>query len=141
MTTPIGSASGLFDGSWRTRYYSIATSSSSGTVACSVVVPTRCRYLGGWLVTNNLQASKVGDSFDVVSITAATSVTSGQVSTISSGVVITTSTGTFPVAFGGAANTAPTGASSALTLNAGDQICIQGSTGFGSFVTHIVREF
>jgi len=81
------------------------------------------------------------EGFDVMSITGATSLTSGIVSVISSGVVVSSSTGAFATPFSGVSFTSPTGLSSALLLNPGDLIVTPGSTLVGGFITHIVGEF
>ncbi len=123
----------------KNRYYSVATTSTSGAPISQVVVASRCKYLGGWFINNNLQASKANDSFDVVTITAATSLTSGLVTPVSSGVTITTSTGTLGTAFGGQGGTP--GATTATYLNPGDSIVTLGSTCFAGWFTHVVGEF
>ncbi len=123
----------------KNRYYSVATTSTSGAPISQVVVASRCKYLGGWFINNNLQASKANDSFDVVSITAATSLTSGLVGIISSGVTVTTSTGTLGTGFAGAGNSSA--GTAAVYLNPGDAIVTLGSTCFAGWFTHIVGEF
>ncbi len=123
---------------FKNKYYSVATTSTSGAPISQVVVAARCKYLGGYFIQNNLQASKANDSFDVVSITQATSVSSGLVSIITSGQVITTSTGTLAQPFG--PNFSALSTASAY-LNAGDVIVTLGSTQFAGWFTHIVQEF
>lgn len=123
---------------FKNKYYSVATTSTSGAPISTVVVAARCKYVGGYFINNNLQASKTNDSFDVLSVTQATSVSSGLVSTVTSGVTITTSTGTLAIQFGPFASGTTTGAQ---YLNAGDLLVTVGSTCFGGWVTHIVQEF
>ncbi len=123
---------------FKNKYYSVATSSTSGAPISTVVVAARCKYMGGYFVPNNLQASKANDSFDVVSVTQATSLTSGLVSILTSGVTVTTSTGTLSAPFGPFVSGGTTAAS---YLNAGDLIVTLGSTCFAGWFTHIVQEF
>ena len=127
------------------RYYNTATTSSSGAPVSTVVVASKCKWIGGYLVTNQLQASKTNDSFDVVSITQATSLVAGATLVLSSGVAICTSTGTFACAFGGVPTVPPSTSSlpstpAAVYLNPGDLLVTLGSTSFGGFVTHVVQE-
>ena len=128
------------------RYYNTATTSSCGAPTSTVVVASICKWIGGYFVPNQLQASKANDSFDVVTITQATSVVAGATLVLSSGVGVTTSTGTFAIAFGGVPSVPPSTASlpstpAAVYLQPGDSILTLGSTGFGGFVTHVVQEF
>ncbi len=123
---------------FKTKYYSVATTSTSGAPISQVVVAARCKYLGGYFINNNLQASKANDSFDVVTITQATSVSSGLVSAVTSGLTITTSTGTLSMPFGPNFTALST---ASVFLNAGDVIVTLGSTCFAGWFTHIVQEF
>ncbi len=124
---------------FKNRYYSVATTSTSGTPASTVVVVARCKYVGGYYVPNQIAGTSTNATgFDVLTITQATSVSSGLVSVISSGVAVTTSTGTLAIPFGPNFATANT---SNIYLNAGDIITTIASTGVGGFITHIVQEF
>ena len=126
---------------FRNRYYSVATTSTSGTPASTIVVVTRCKYLGGWYVPNQIAGTGTNvTGFDVLSCTQATSVSSGLISVLSSGVAVTTSTGTFATAFGGQGGSTPT-STSLVYLNPGDCIFTIASTGVGGFITHVVEEF
>ena len=126
---------------FRNRYYSVATTSTSGTPASTVVVVSRCKYLGGWYVPNQIAGTGTNvTGFDVLAITQATSVASGLVSVISSGVSVTTSTGTFATAFGGQGGSTP-GSTQLIYFNPGDVINTIASTGVGGFITHVVEEF
>lgn len=124
---------------FKNRYYSVATTSTSGAPLSTVVVVTRCKYLGGWFVPNNA-GSAAANSFDVLSCTQATSISSGLISVLSSGVTVTSSTGTFATAFGGQANST-LGSTSIVYLNPGDLILTVGSTCQAGFLTHVVGEF
>jgi hypothetical protein len=124
---------------FRNRYYSCATTSSSGAPISTVVVVSRCKYLGGWFVPNNA-GSAASNSFDVLSVTQATSLSSGLVSVLTSGVTVTTSTGTFATAFGGQGGSTP-GSTAIVYFNPGDLILTVGSTTQAGFVTHVVEEF
>ena len=136
---------GLFEnGTFRTRYYSVATTSTtvSPSPSTTVIVASRSRYLGGWFLPQNISGTGAQvEGFDVMSITGATSLTSGIVTVIASGIVITTSTGAFATPFCGAGNSAVTAMSSALLFNPGDIIETVGSTMTGGFFTHIFGEF
>ncbi len=129
---PLGTATqGLFP--FRERYYSVATTSTSGAPASTVVVGNRCKYVSGWYAPNQIAGTGTNvTGFDVLSITAATSLSSGLVSIVTSGVSVTTSTGTLAVQW------FPT---NTTFLSAGDILVTIGSTGVGGFVTHIVQEF
>ena len=136
----IASISGLaqFLPQLKNRYYSVATTSTSGTPSSTVVVATRCKYLGGWYVPNQIAGTSTNvTGFDVLTITQATSVSSGLVSVVTSGVSVTTSTGTLAIPFGPAFGTT----TAVMYLNPGDIINTIASTGVGGFITHIVQEF
>jgi hypothetical protein len=121
------------------RYYTVATTSSSGTPTSTVVVVSRCKYIGGYFVPNNAGTSTNVTGFDVQGITGATSTTVPTAFTISSGVSVTTSTGTLAIQFGPWVGG---GASTAITyFNAGDLITTVGSTSQAGFITHVVQEF
>jgi len=112
------------------RVYADATTSSSGTPIGTIVVVSRCKYVGGWFCPNNAGTSTNVTGFDVVAFLggSATSVT------ISSGTSVTTTTGTL-------ATPVNVTATSAILLNPGDLITILGSTCQGGFYSHIVQEF
>jgi hypothetical protein len=114
---------------FKTKYYSTATTSSSGAPVSSVVVAARCKYVGGYFLPNNAGTSTNVTGFDVIAFLNGS--TSGTV--ISSGTSVTTTTGTLASAIN------VTGA--ATYLNAGDVITTVGSTSQAGFVTHVVREF
>ncbi len=121
-----------FKSNFQNRYYSCATTSSSGTPVSTVVVVNRCKYIGGWIAPNNaVTISSTGvQGTDVVAFkdNGATAVV------ISSGTSITTTTGT-------QATPILVTATAAVYLNPGDLIVTLGSTFPGGFVTHIVTEF
>ncbi len=124
------------------RYYSIATTSTSGAPSSTVVVASRCKYIGGYYVPNQIAGTGTNvTGFDVLTITGASSVSSGVVTPITSGVSVTTSTGTFSIQFGPWSGNFATQLSSAAFLSAGDVIVTIASTGVGGFVTHVVQEF
>ena len=114
------------------RYYSVATTSSSGAPTSQVVVASRCKYIGGWVAPNNaVTISSTGtQGTDVVAFIG----NSATATVISSGTSITTTTGTqgTPISVTSTA---------AVFLNPGDIIATLGSTFPGGFVTHIVQEF
>jgi hypothetical protein len=122
---------------FKNRYYSVATTSSSGTPTSQVVVVSRCKYLGGYFAPNQAGGASP-NGFDVLSVTQATSVSSGLVSTITSGVSVTTSTGTLGIPFGPFASGSTTGLQ---FLSPGDLILTVASTCQGGFITHVVQEF
>ena len=135
-------ANPLSNSTFRTRYYSVATTSTSGAPTSTVIVASRCKYLGGWFVPNQIAGTGAqAEGFDVVSITGATSVATGSLAVISSGVAVSSSTGAFATPFSGVGATAATGVSSALLLNPGDLIVTLASTCQSGFITHIVGEF
>lgn len=121
------------------RYYSVATTSTSGAPTSTVVVAGRGKYLGGWYVPNQIAGTSTNvTGFDVMTITQATSVSSGLVTAVTSGVGVTTSTGTLAIPFGPIFTPSNT---AAVYLAAGDVIFTAASTGVGGFITHIVQEF
>ena len=125
----------------RNRYYSVATTSTSGAPTSTVVVVSRCKYLGGWYVPNQIAGTSTNATgFDALYITGASSTVAPTAITISSGVSVTTSTGTLAIPFGGQAGT-NAGSTATVYLYPGDQILTIASTGVGGFVTHVVQEF
>ena len=123
------------------RYYSTATTSTSGAPISTVVVAQRCKYLGGWYVPNQTVGTGTnGTGFDVLAYIGASSTTIPTAFVISSGVTVTTSTGTLAAPFAGQGGTTPF-STVAVYLNPGDSIQTVGSTLVGGFVTHVVGEF
>ena len=129
---------GLFN--FRRKYYSVATTSTSGAPTSTVVVANRCKYLGGYYVPNQIAGTGTNvTGFDVQLITGATSTVASTITDISSGVSVTTSTGTFATFFGPVIGTG--NSTRAFFLNPGDVLLTVASTGVGGFVTHVVEEF
>ena len=127
---------------FKTKYYSVATTSTSGAPTSTVVVAARCKYIGGYYVPNQIAGTGTNvTGFDVLYITGATSTVAPTATTISSGVSVTTSTGTLAVAFGPFTSNANTASTATVYLNAGDILYTSASTGVGGFITHIVQEF
>jgi hypothetical protein len=129
----------------KNRYYNTATTSTSGAPTSTVVVASRCKYMGGYYVPNQLASSPSGNTFDVITITQASSVFLGAVTVIASGVGVTTSTGTLAIPFGPIASSTSTASAVssgvATFLNPGDLIVTLGSSLQGGYVTHVVGEF
>lgn len=123
----------------RNRYYSVATTSSSGTPSSAVVIASRCKYLGGWYMPVQTTGTNV-TGFDVLALTGASSTVVPSAVTISSGVSVTTSTGTFGIPFGGQGNTSLL-STGAIFLYPGDQVQTIASTGVAGVITHVVQEF
>ncbi len=115
----------------KNRYYSVATTSTSGAPISTVVVASRCKYLSGWYAPNNIAGTGTNvTGFDVLAF-----IGGGVTGTvISSGTSVTTSTGT-------GSSPINVTATSAVFLNPGDIIQTLASTGVGGFVTHVVGEF
>ena len=114
---------------FKTKYYSVATTSTSGAPISTVVVAARCKYVGGWYLPNNIAGTGTNvTGFDALAFQGG----SATATVITSGVSVTTSTGTLAVQF------APT---TAVYLSAGDILQTLASTGVGGFVTHVVQEF
>src|SRR5271154_805019 len=114
------------------KYYSVATTSTSGAPTSQVTVVARCKYLGGWSSPNNaITISSTGtDGFDVLAFIG----NSATATVISSGTSYTSTTGTQGVQI----NVTST---AVVYLNPGDLIVTAGSTSPGAFMTHIVQEF
>ena len=115
---------------FKTKYYSVATTSSSGAPVSTTVVAARSKYMGGYFLPNNAGTSTNVTGFDVIAFLGGS--TTGTV--ISSGTSVTTTTGTLasPINVNGP---------NAVFLAAGDIITTVGSTSQAGFVTHIVQEF
>lgn len=114
---------------FKTKYYSVATTSSSGAPVSTAIVAARCKYVGGYFLPNNAGTSTNVTGFDVIAFKGGS--TSGTV--ISSGTSVTTTTGTLASSI-----KLSTGV---IYLDAGDIITTVGSTSQAGFVTHIVQEF
>ncbi len=121
-----------FKSNFQNRYYSCATTTTSGSPVSTVVVVNRCKYVGGWIATNqvNTIVSTGTQDYDVIAFQN----NSATATVISSGTSFTTTTGTqgVPVTIT---------ATAAVYLAAGDLLVTVGSTASGAFVTHIVTEF
>ena len=115
---------------FKTKYYTIATTTSSGTPICAVPVVARCKYIGGYFVPSDSGTSTNVTGFDVIAYLGGSA--TGTV--ISSGTSVTTTTGTLGTAVNVTATTV-------VYLNAGDVITTIGSTCQAGYMTHIVREF
>jgi len=115
---------------FRTRTYSVATTSSSGAPVSTAVMVGRCKYVAGWFAPNNAGTSTNVTGFDVLAFLAG----SATATVISSGTSVTTTTGTLgsPVTITSTAS---------VFLNPGDVILTVGSTSQAGFVTHVVQEF
>ncbi len=128
---------GLF--SFKKKYYSVATTSTSGAPTSTVVVANRGKYLGGYYVPNQIAGTGTNATgFDVQILTGASSTVASTATDVSSGVVVTTSTGTLAIPFGPFVSGAGT---KQFYVNAGDILFTVASTGVGGFITHIVEEF
>lgn len=115
---------------FKTKYYTTATTSSSGTPVSTTVIVARSKYVGGYFVPNNAGTSTNPTGFDVIAFIAGSA--TGTV--ISSGTSVTTTTGTL-----GSPITVTS--TSVVFLNPGDVVTTVGSTSQGGYVTHIVQEF
>ena len=125
----------------RDRYYTTATTSTSGAPISTVVIAQRCVYKGGWYVPNQTVGTGTNATgFDVLAYIGASSTTVPTAFVLSSGVSVTTSTGTLATPFGGQ-NGTNAGSTATVYLNPGDSIQTVGSTLVGGFVTHVVGEF
>ena len=117
-------------GRFNKRYYSVATTSSSGAPVSTVIIAARCKYAGGYFVPNNTGTGTNVTGFDVLAFLGGA--TSGTV--ISSGTSVTTTTGTLATAIN-------VNGPNVVYLNAGDVITTVASTSQAGFVTHYVHEF
>lgn len=113
---------------FKTRYYTVATTSSSGAPTSFCTVAARCKVVGTVFLPNNAGTSTNVTGYDVVAFQG----NSATATVVTSGASVTTSTGTFGTLVLAANN---------VYLNAGDVIATLGSTSQGGFVTHIVGEF
>lgn len=115
---------------FKTKYYSIATTTTSGAPISSVPIVARCKYVGGYFAPNNAGTSTNVTGFDVIAFKDG----SATATVISSGTSVTTTTGTL-------ASPINVNAAATVFLNAGDVVATIGSTSQAGYVTHIVQEF
>src|SRR6185369_11403978 len=102
---------------FKTRFYSCATTTTSGAPVSTVPIVSRCKYVGGYFTPNNAGTSTNVTGFDVLAFKAG----SATATVISSGTSVTTTTGTLTSGIN-------VNASATVFLNPGDVVTTVGST-------------